>query len=405
MNNKAPGGQIATVLQLPQELFPKIVSHLEVGFIKRLMKCHSALHRRLQTDCSLWRCFASEEHSSVGGYINEIKHRYTLRRNICKSKNEKSIDFETRQADVTFMQVSDGKVVCSSDDQTIKVFGTDGRHIRTFVGHKGGVWTFMFNDRYLVSGSTDKTARIWDMGTGCTTSVLVGHRSTVRSLKIHGDYIVTGSRDSEIRVWNFKGTCLSILKGHTQSVRCMDMDSSHLVSGSYDGTVALWDYKKGRLVRYLKPHTLRVYSVALSSRYVASSGLDTNVHISTTGGKLVCSYKTHRSLVAWLKFVSKGRYLLSSGADGMLCKWNIGENRLVYKIEESGPIIAQSVIDDLLVVGTNREVKIYGLTNGDFIRNLFSTPSSFVSKVEVSERCISIGYFDLGVCRLTVFNY
>lgn len=407
MKNKdehSPGRKINTLMDLPQELIPKIACHLNVNFIKKLMRCHSSLRRRLQNDFSLWKYFSYEHHSCVDGYINEIKHRYMLRRNICKSRNELCVDFETKQSDVTFMQMGENRVACSSDDQTIKMFEIDGRLVRTFIGHKGGVWTFMFNDKHLVSGSTDKTARIWDLKTGCTTSVLVGHKSTVRCLKIHSDYIVTGSRDSEIRVWNFKGVCLNVLKGHTQSVRCMDIDANHLVSGSYDGTVALWDYRNGRLVRYLKPHTLRVYSVTLSSTYVASSGLDANVYISTLNGKLLCSYRIHRSIVAWLKFIND-RYLLSSGADGILCKWDVLENRLIYKIEESGSITAQGVIGDLLVVGTSKEVKVYDLPSGTFVRTLFSAPYALVSKVEVSERCISIGYFSLGVCRLLTLTY
>lgn len=408
MDNKeepSAGGNAGYSLSIPQELIPRIMSHLDVRLVKRLMRCNSLLYRRLRNDFSLWRCFASKEYPCVSGYISEIKHRYTLVRNISRSRNERSIDFETKQSDITFMQIDRDKVVCSSDDQTIRVFGMDGRLMRTFIGHKGGVWTFMFNDKYLVSGSTDKTARIWDLWTGSTLCILSGHKSVVRSLRIYDDYIATGSRDSEIRIWNFRGTCLSILKGHTMSVRCMDIDENHLVSGSYDGSVALWDYRRGRLLRYLKPHGLRVYSVSLSSSHVASGSLDSSVHISTINGRLLCSYKIHRSLVIWLKFVSNGRYLLSSGADGILCKWDVLEDMLVYKIEENGHITAQAVIEDLLIVGTKREVKIYSLADGSFVRTLFST-SSLISKVEVSERCISIGYYsDSGACRLVVFNY
>ncbi|AEI69238.1 WD40 domain-contaiining protein [Encephalitozoon hellem ATCC 50504] len=408
MNNKKkvkPDKNSYGALNLPQELIPRIIAHLSVKYIKRLMRCNSLLYTKLRNDFSLWRLFTSGRYPCVSGYISEIRNKYTLVKNISRSRNERSVDFETKQSDLTYMQIDRDKVICSSDDQTIKIFGMDGRLVRTFIGHKGGVWTFMVNSKFLVSGSTDKTARIWDLHTGCTLCVLVGHKSVVRSLKMYEDYIVTGSRDSEIRVWNFSGTCLNVLKGHTMSVRCMDINEAYLVSGSYDGSVALWDYRKGRLLRYLKSHSLRVYSVSLSSNYVASGSLDSSVHVSSLDGRLLCSYKVHRSLVIWLKFVGNGRYLLSSGADGILCKWDILENALVYKIEENGHITAQAVIEDLLIVGTKREVKIYNLFSGRFIRTLFSA-SSLISKVEVSGRCISIGYYsDSGACRLIVFNY
>ncbi|ADM10985.1 WD40 repeat-containing protein [Encephalitozoon intestinalis ATCC 50506] len=408
MNNKEKQKSkenLNSTLGLPQELIGRIMAHSNVKHVKRLMKCNSLLFTKLRNDFSVWGFFTSGRYPCIAGYISEIKNKYTLMKNISRSRNERSVDFETNQSDITFMQIDRDRIVCSSDDQTIKIFGMDGRLIRTFIGHKGGVWTFMLNNKHLVSGSTDKTARIWDLWTGCTLCVLSGHKSVVRSLKIYEDYIATGSRDSEIRIWNFRGTCLNVLKGHTMSVRCMDMNESYLVSGSYDGSVALWDYRRGKLLRYLKSHSLRVYSVSLSLNYVASGSLDSSVHVSTLDGKLVCSYKIHRSLVIWLKFVNNGRYLLSSGADGILCKWDLRENILVYKIEENGHITAQAVIEDLLIVGTKREVKIYNLSDGSFIRTLFSA-SSLISKVEVSGRCISVGYYsDSGACRLIVFNY
>ncbi|KAH9412226.1 hypothetical protein HK407_01g01190 [Ordospora pajunii] len=395
----------SSFIGLPQELIPKILMHLSLKDVKRVMKSHLVLYERMRRDMILWRCFSSKEHLSIAGCIEDAKNRYTLVRNVSKARDERSIDFGTSQMDITHIQMGMGRVVCSSDDQTIKMFGTDGRLIKTLIGHKGGVWTFMFNQKHLVSGSIDKTARIWDMWTGHTVCVLVGHKSVVRSLKICGNYIATGSRDSEIRIWSFEGLCLNVLKGHTMSVRCMDMNETYLVSGSYDGSVALWNYRKGRLIRHFKAHTLRVYSVCLEGEYVASGSLDSTVNVSRVDGKLLCTHKAHQSLVIWLKFVENGRYLLSSGADGILCKWDVVENALVYKIEEDGHITAQAVMEDLLVIGTRKAVKIYDLKSGAFVRTLFSTPS-LISKVEVLERCICIGYYSqFGMCRVVVFNY
>ena len=69
--------------------------------------------------------------------------------------------------------------------------------------------------------------------------VLAGHTSTIRCLKVlHGRPIaVTGSRDRTLRVWDVqRGRLLRVLEGHTQSVRCLDACGSRVVSGSYDCT-------------------------------------------------------------------------------------------------------------------------------------------------------------------------
>ncbi len=55
--------------------------------------------------------------------------------------------------------------------------------------------------------------------------------------------IVSGSRDRTIRVWDVEtGACKHILKGHTASVLSLQYDDQILVSVSSDGQVFVWDF-------------------------------------------------------------------------------------------------------------------------------------------------------------------
>jgi hypothetical protein len=55
----------------------------------------------------------------------------------------------------------------------------------------------------MVTGSEDRTARLWDAGTGGELLTLTGHRDRVLSVafSMDGRRIVTGSADSTARVW------------------------------------------------------------------------------------------------------------------------------------------------------------------------------------------------------------
>jgi F-box and WD-40 domain protein CDC4 len=46
-------------------------------------------------------------------------------------------------------------------------------------GHEGGVWALQYRGDVLVSGSTDRTVRIWSIEKGVQTHVFWGHTSTV----------------------------------------------------------------------------------------------------------------------------------------------------------------------------------------------------------------------------------
>lgn len=57
--------------------------------------------------------------------------------------------------------------------------------MRTLVGHTGGVWSSQMAGNVIISGSTDRTLKVWNAETGQCTHTLYGHTSTVRCMHLH----------------------------------------------------------------------------------------------------------------------------------------------------------------------------------------------------------------------------
>jgi hypothetical protein len=115
-------------------------------------------------------------------------------------------------------------------------------------GHTEDVTSVSFSGdgKLIVSGSDDRTVRVWNAVSGELLHILEGHTEEVRSVSFSGDgkLIVSGSYDRMVRVWNTaSGELLHTLKGHTDRVTSVSFspDGNRIVSGSFDGSVRVWE--------------------------------------------------------------------------------------------------------------------------------------------------------------------
>ena len=98
---------------------------------------------------------------------------------------------------------------------------------------------------------------------------LAGHTDRVNAVAISpdGHFIVSGSDDKTVKVWEVAGgRLLRSLEGHTDKVYAVALspDGRLIVSGSGDGTVKVWEAASGRLIRSMMGHTGWVLAVAVS---------------------------------------------------------------------------------------------------------------------------------------------
>eukprot|EP00803_Ostreobium_quekettii_P001134 evm.model.scf_469.5 EVM.evm.TU.scf_469.5 scf_469:36329-42880(+) len=99
----------------------------------------------------------------------------------------------------------------------------------------------------LLSGSNDRTARVWDVESGTCTRVLQGHTQNVRGLAWHPEIhhiVITGSWDATVRVWDTQtGESLACCKHHVADVYGISMHPQRpfaLATVSRDSTVRIW---------------------------------------------------------------------------------------------------------------------------------------------------------------------
>jgi small GTP-binding protein len=230
---------------------------------------------------------------------------------------------------------SDGtRAVSGSGDKTVRVWDTQtGRCLRQLEGHTAAVYGVALNSdsTLAVSGSVDKTVRVWDTQTGRCLRKLEGHTSSVYGVALNSDgtRAVSGSLDKTVRVWDTQtGCCLRMLEGHTHTVRCvaLNSDGTLAVSGSGDKTVRVWDTQTGRCLRTLEGHTDEVWCVALNSdgtRAVSGSREKTVRVWDTQTGRCLRQLEGHTDAVTGVALSSDGTRAVSVTADGVARLWTL----------------------------------------------------------------------------------
>ena len=236
-----------------------------------------------------------------------------------------------------------------SKDKTLRLWEmATGRCVRTFEGHTKRVYSVALSadGRWALSGSCDRTLRLWDAATGECVRTLEGHTGWVTSVVLSADgrWALSGSVDNTLRMWDVaSGRCVRTFEGHeglgVYSVK-LSSDERFALSGSADSTLRLWEVATGQCVRTLKGHTNWVVSVALSADgLLALSGSGSELIIcgsektlrlwDVATGRCIRTLEGHSNELSAVALSTDGRWALSGSRDKTLRLWEVATGRCV----------------------------------------------------------------------------
>jgi len=231
-------------------------------------------------------------------------------------------------------------IVSSSRDKTVMVWeltpneDTPGFGKKRLTGHAQAVQdTVISSDgQFALSGSWDKTMRLWDLNIGQTVRRFIGHTSDVNSVAFSSDnrQIMSGSRDKTIRLWNTLAECKYTITddAHSDWVSCVRFSPSAkqplIVSAGWDRLVKVWNLNNCKLRYNLAGHTGCLYTVTISpdGSLCASGGKDGTVMLwDVNDGKHLYSLDANATING-LVFSPKN-YWLCGATDTSIKIWDL----------------------------------------------------------------------------------
>lgn len=233
-----------------------------------------------------------------------------------------------------------------------------GKPVRSLHGHTHFVEDVVISSdgQYALSGSWDRTLRLWELSTGVTRNRFIGHTKDVLSVAFSPDnrQIISGGRDKTIRIWNTLGHLVHTIDGekngaHTDWVSSVafspDAKVSRVVSCGWDNMVKVWDMnivdkKECKLANNLEGH----------SGYVNCATISPDGSLCASGGK-----------------------------DGIVMLWDLTEGKKLYELDAGSTIysLVFSPSKYWLCAATEKEIKVLDLENKrcvDVLRPKFRVP-------------------------------
>lgn len=238
----------------------------------------------------------------------------------------------------------------------------------------------------LVSGSADKTIKIWNLKTGRQLHTIEGHSDTINCVAISpdGQTIVSGSADKTIKIWNLKtGRQVRSLGGwfpaHLDSICSVAItpDGQTLISGSRDHTIKLWNMATGKQTGTLSQDSWGVYSVAITpdGQAIASDTLDHTIKLCSLATEELLQNFTDHSDWIWAIAISPDGKILASGSQDCTVKlWNLENGKLFHTLtEHNNPVHSVSFSSDgqILASGSyDNTIKLWSVGDWQVIQTL-----------------------------------
>ncbi|MBA3953832.1 hypothetical protein H0X48_00725 [Candidatus Dependentiae bacterium] len=204
-------------------------------------------------------------------------------------------------------------------DKTVRLWDTTTLTCRQLLASTSGIKIVAFSpdSTYALVVPVGNIVYVFNLKTGRSYK-LQGHISTITSLAISSDskYVLTGSREKIARLWDLKTGQSQMLIGHNGWITSVALspDGNYALTGSTDKTARLWNLTNWK--SYELPHPGVVRSVAFSSdSKFALSGSESNasndetvrlVNVTTCKSRVLLYTRNVRSIT----FSSKGKHAL-----------------------------------------------------------------------------------------------
>uniref|UniRef100_A0A671TL05 ATG16 autophagy related 16-like 1 (S. cerevisiae) n=1 Tax=Sparus aurata TaxID=8175 RepID=A0A671TL05_SPAAU len=244
--------------------------------------------------------------------------------------------FEAHDGEVNAVRFSPGSRLLATGgmDRRVKLWEVVGGRCEpkgALTGSNAGITSIDFDSAgsYLLAASNDFASRIWTVDDYRLRHTLTGHSGKVLSARFLLDNarIVSGSYDRTLKLWDLRICCSTVFAGSS----CNDIVCTEqcVMSGHFDKKVRFWDIRAESIVRELELLG-RVTSLDLNHDRTelltcSRDDLVKIIDLRSNAVRQTFSAQGFKCGADWTRvtFSPDGSYVAGGSADGALYVWNV----------------------------------------------------------------------------------
>lgn len=281
----------------------------------------------------------------------------------------------------------DGKyIVTGSADNTAKIWEREsGKLLHTLTGHEGWVNNAEYNQdgKLILTVSTDSTAKLWNAEKGQQIRTITEKNTKVlfAGFNPDGNSIFTVATNNEVQIWDVTtGKLVASFKGHTERIESAsyNSDGSKIVTTAWDNTVRIWDSKTGEQEKILKTKISRPVSATFSpdNKKILTASMDEAVGLwDAESGKLLFALKGSSEYVVYAELNPDGTKIIANSRDEAAYIYDSQTGKLLHNFDDhNGSLYTVAFSPDgknILTAGSkDKTAKIRDLQTGEIIFTL-----------------------------------
>ena len=263
-----------------------------------------------------------------------------------------------------------GKLIISAAADKTIIFWNEDYSIRKI--HKGSEYQRLLQlkrtGNYIAAGKFNGEIEIFDIKTYELQFTLKGHTNHVYALvEMNSGDLVSGSWDKTLKLWNIQKhretTCLREFIGHNDWIFCVIQHSSGLlISGSGDKTARIWNPTNGKLLKTIQQEEeIRELQELGNGKILSVCGQIFNAIISMIIWDLVSGDNIYTALVPRIEphglfssYLINQQLVILGGRNGNVLVFDLESKQFIhsYKLHKKLIIQIQQMADELILTAS-----------------------------------------------------